>query len=78
MDFSIPEDTRLMLDLIREFMEKEVYPLEQHFLNEPPEVFQPRLDALREKVKQMGLWAPAQPKEYGGMELPLTDFALVS
>ncbi len=78
MDFSIPKDTQLMLDLIQEFMEKEVYPLEQHFLNEPPDVFQPRLDALREKVKQMGLWGPAQPKEYGGMELPLTDFALVS
>ena len=78
MDFSIPKDTQLMLDLIREFMGKEVYPLEQHFLNEPMEVFQPRLDALREKVKRMGLWGPAQPKEYGGMELPLTDFALVS
>ncbi|HFC08574.1 MAG TPA: acyl-CoA dehydrogenase [Chloroflexi bacterium] len=78
MDFTIPHDTQLMLNLIREFMEKEVYPLEQHFLNEPPDVFQPRLDALREKVKQMGLWGPAQPKAYGGMELPLTDFALVS
>jgi len=36
------------------------------------------LKAKRVKVKQMGLWAPNHPKEYGGMELGLVEHALVS
>ncbi len=78
MDFSIGEETRLMLELMERFVREEVIPLETAFLTKNFSEIEPEVERLRGKVRQMGLWGPAQPKEYGGMGLPLTDFALVS
>ena len=78
MDFSISQDMQTILDMISTFMEKEVYPLEPYLLRGEFKELEPQLEEKRQKVKQMGLWGPSQPKEYGGMELSLMDFALVS
>ncbi len=78
MDFSISEDMQRVLKTIETFMEKEVYPLEPYLLREDFKVLEPQLEEKRRKVKQMGLWAPAQPKEYGGLGLGLVDFGLIS
>jgi alkylation response protein AidB-like acyl-CoA dehydrogenase len=78
MDFSISKDMQLMLEMIHSFMEKEVFPLEPYLLRGEFHELEPRLEEKRQKVKQMGLWAPSQPKEYGGLGLNLMDFALVS
>ena len=78
MDFTISEETRTMLELMERFIRKEVVPLETAFLTKSFAEIEPEIEKRRKKVKQMGLWAPAQPKDYGGMGLPLTDFALVS
>lgn len=66
------------LDLIRMFLEKEVYPLEQAFFRRPFRELLPELTALRNRVKQMGLWGPQLPEELGGMGLSLVEHALVS
>ncbi len=78
MDFTVSEETRIMLELMEQFIQREVIPLEPAFLTETFADIEPEIEKLRRKVRQMGLWAPAQPKEYGGMGLSLTDFALVS
>ncbi len=78
MDFTVNEETHVMLDLMERFIQEEVIPLEPAFLTKNFSEIEPQIDRLRARVQQMGLWGPAQPKEYGGMGLPLTDFALVS
>jgi alkylation response protein AidB-like acyl-CoA dehydrogenase len=78
MDFTVNEQTRAMIQLMQRFMEREVFPLERAFLSRGFPAIESEAETLRRKVRQMGLWAPAQPKEYGGMGLPLTDFALIS
>jgi len=78
MDFSIPEKTQVILDMIREFMEKEIYPLEPHFAVKPFREMWPEIQRCREMVKKMELWGPQIPKELGGMGLSLMDLALVA
>lgn len=77
MDFQISEDTQTILELINEFVDKELLPLEQDFLHRPWDELMPTLAAKREMVKQMELWAPLHPKEYGGVGLGLVDYGLV-
>ena len=64
--------------MIDGFMRDEVLPLEPYFLDEPFAELLPRLEEKRRAVKQMGLWAPNHPEEYGGMGLGLVDHGLVS
>ncbi len=78
MDFSLSEKTATIIEMINEFVHRELIPLEQEFLNGPPEELEPLLNEKREIVKQMELWAPNHPVEYGGMGLDLVDHALVS
>ena len=78
MDFSIPKSTQSMMRVIRDFVEKEVIPLEREFLNASFTEMLPTLAAKREKAKEMGLWAPAIPEDLGGGGLSLVEFAHVS
>ncbi len=67
-----------LLDRIKEFVHTHVYPLEPDFLHRPFRELIPALNAKRDEVKRMGLWAPHLPKEHGGLGLALSEFALVS
>jgi len=67
-----------LLDRIRKFVRDEACPLEPEFLRRPFSELKPALEAKREKVKAMGLWAPHLPVEHGGIGLTLSEFALVS
>ncbi len=78
MDFSISQNLQMMIRTIRAFMEREVYPLEREFLNTRFREMLPILQQKRDKVKQMGLWAPHIPTAYGGAGLPLSEFAAIS
>ena len=77
MDFQVPEKTRTMLGMISEFVEKELIPLEPEFLSTPFSTLVPTLENKRQLVRQMELWAPLHPKEYGGMGLPLMETAML-
>jgi acyl-CoA dehydrogenase len=72
------EELLRLLDRIKEFLRTQVYPLEPDFLRCPFRELKPALASKREEVKSMGLWAPHLPKEYGGLGLTLSEFALVS
>ncbi|MGD8948732.1 MAG: acyl-CoA dehydrogenase family protein, partial [Desulfobacterales bacterium] len=78
MDFSISEKMRTILGMIDEFVNKEIIPLEPEFLAKPVRSLLPVLEEKRKMVKQMELWAPNHPKDYGGMGLDLIEHALVS
>jgi alkylation response protein AidB-like acyl-CoA dehydrogenase len=75
MDFTIPENTQRMIQVVRDFMRQEVYPLERDFLNASFREMLPVLQAKRDKVKAMGLWVPHVPEAYGGQGLSLVEFA---
>ncbi len=78
MDFEISERMQVILDMINEFVDKELLPLEPEFLNHDFGEMLPVLVEKREMVKQMELWAPNHPKELGGMGLDLVEHGLVS
>ena len=78
MDFAISDKMKAIIEMIDEFVSKELIPLEPEFLTKD---FKTMLSVLAEKrkiVKQMELWAPNHPKEYGGMGLDLVEHGLVS
>ncbi len=68
----------MLLDEITSFMRDEVYPLEQQLLQGSFRSLLPTLTAKRRRAKDMGLWAPHLPPEWGGLGLPLPQFARVS
>jgi len=77
MDFSIPEDTQRMLQTVRDFIRREIYPLERDFLNTSFREMLPILAEKRAQVKFLGLWAPQIPEEHGGQGLTLLEFAFI-
>jgi alkylation response protein AidB-like acyl-CoA dehydrogenase len=78
MDFALSEKMETVLGMIDEFVDKELIPLEPSFLHEPFRKLLPRIEESRQRVRQMGLWAPCHPEELGGMGLGLVEFGLVS
>jgi acyl-CoA dehydrogenase len=78
MDFSIEPKLQDTLATIRTFMREEIYPLEREFLSKPFTDLLPALNEKRSKVKQMGLWSPSIPKEYGGAGFSFLEFAHIS
>ena len=68
------------LTAIREVMAKHILPLEPDFLNSHVgfRSLLPRLQQVRQLIKDRGLWAPHLPQAYGGMGLTLSEFAYIS
>lgn len=78
MDFAVTPPTRELLDRVETFTREELEPLEPRLLGRPFPACEPVLEALRGRVKELGLWAPNLPRELGGMGLGLVDHGLVS
>jgi acyl-CoA dehydrogenase len=78
MDFGIPDHMQSVIRVLRDFMHKEVIPMERDFLGAPFSDMLPVLEKSREKARETGLWAPHIPKEYGGQGFSLLEFAHIS
>ena len=78
MDFSVSDRVLGFRGLVREFMRKEVHPLEPRLRREGFAALLPQLRKVREKARETGLFAAHLPPEYGGAHLPLTEFAHLS
>jgi acyl-CoA dehydrogenase len=78
MDFSVSEKMQIITAMIDEFVQKELVPLEPSVLRRGFAAMLPELAQKRQMVKQMELWAPNHPRQYGGMGLNLKEHALVS
>jgi acyl-CoA dehydrogenase len=76
VDFDVSEEMAVRLKMIRDFMEREVIPLENEMLFGDPATLDRAVAAAQAKVKQMGLWAPNHPVEYGGLGLSMVDHGL--
>jgi alkylation response protein AidB-like acyl-CoA dehydrogenase len=78
VDFSEPPKVKAIRGILREFMAKEVHPLEQRLRNEGFPALLPVLREKRERARQTGLWAAFVPERFGGAGLALTEFAHMS
>lgn len=76
MDFGLSEEQSLVVDTVRQFVETELYPLEDDVERTghcPRELGQ----AVQDKVKDIGFYAPNIPTEFGGGGLDNLTFALL-
>ncbi|MFC0407039.1 acyl-CoA dehydrogenase family protein [Roseomonas elaeocarpi] len=76
IDFSVPEDIRLLTETVRRFVTTEVQPLEAEVesLGQVPEG---KLRPLRAKAQELGLFAMNMPAEVGGGGLSVVEMCLV-
>jgi alkylation response protein AidB-like acyl-CoA dehydrogenase len=77
MDFQISEKMQTILAMVDEFVDKELIPLEKDFLADNTEKVLAEMEKKKELVRQMELWAPLHPRQYGGMGLTLVESALI-
>jgi acyl-CoA dehydrogenase len=76
MDFQLPEDLLMLRGVVREFVERELIPIEgrsQHDGHIRDDFLRP----LQERVKAMGLWLLDVPAEFGGVGLSLVGRCVV-
>ena len=81
MDFSLTDEERAIRDTARQFITREVVPLEQEaLLRERRHQTGLEYSELRElqlKAKEFGFWGLDTPEEYGGMSLPAVLQSLI-
>jgi acyl-CoA dehydrogenase len=81
MDFSLTDEERAIRDTARQFITREVMPLEQEALlrerRHEPGLRRDELHELQQKAKKFGFWGLSTPEEYGGMNLPAVLQSLV-
>jgi alkylation response protein AidB-like acyl-CoA dehydrogenase len=78
MDFSESQRVKEVRGLVRDFMEREVFPLEPALRREGFKALLPVLAATRERARQTGLFAAHVPEAFGGAGLKLLEFAHLS
>jgi alkylation response protein AidB-like acyl-CoA dehydrogenase len=75
MSFELPEEYRMLRDLVARFVDEELMPLEPKILErelrgEYPKLTREEEEPLFAKCRELGLWGLDAPKEFGGMDLP--------
>ena len=76
--FNIPPELKKNLATARAFVREELIPLERDFLAKGFNAMEPVLQQKRQRVKELGLWLPQIPKQYGGLGLSLFEHGLMS
>jgi acyl-CoA dehydrogenase len=78
MDFSLSPETEALRAKIRDFVEREIMPLESDpaAYDAHENIALDRLGPLREKAKAAGLWALQMPKARGGQGLTVAQMAV--
>jgi alkylation response protein AidB-like acyl-CoA dehydrogenase len=76
------EETRMLQDLVRKFVDRDVIPLEPAVLKREAEGGGFRLSpeeeaGLMARCQELGLWGLDVPEEFGGANLPLMSLAVV-
>src|SRR6185503_10084875 len=78
MEFSITTEVQTLVKKVREFVAAEVMPLEAVVARRGFRATLPDLGRLRQRAKELGMFAPHLPRDLGGLGLSLTEFAHVS
>ena len=76
MNFQLTDAQALIVDTTRQFVEREIYPLEDE-VEKTGRLRKEVADAIRRKVLAMGFYAPNFPAEVGGGGLSHLEFALL-
>jgi acyl-CoA dehydrogenase len=81
VDFSLSDEERAVRDTARQFITREVMPLEQEALrrerNHLPGLERSELRELQLKARKFGFWGLSTPEQYGGMDLPAVLQSLI-
>ncbi|MBO4205971.1 acyl-CoA dehydrogenase family protein [Micromonospora echinofusca] len=81
MDFAPTDEERAVRDTARDFVTREVMPLEQELLRRErahrPGIERSELRELQLRARRFGFWGLATPQEYGGMDLPAVTQSLI-
>jgi acyl-CoA dehydrogenase len=78
MDFDVSEKMHTILEMVGSFMDAEVIPLEGEMLHGEPAALEAAVARAQDKVRQMDLWAPNHPVEFGGLGLSMVEHGLLS
>ena len=79
----LDEQTRLIQDTVRKFVEREMIPLEPHLAlpeaadDDGAGLTDAQFQRLREVSKDLGLWGLDAPEEFGGLALPYLTMVAV-
>ncbi|WP_420630411.1 acyl-CoA dehydrogenase family protein [Candidatus Leptofilum sp.] len=76
--FNISPELKKILATAREFVHEELIPLEPAYLADGFNALEPVLQQKRQMVKELGLWLPQVPLDYGGLGLTLFEHGLMS
>ena len=79
MDLSLPPELEDLRRRVRDFVEREIMPLEHApaSFDAHENIGLPLLEEVRRKVKAAGLWAPQMPRSFGGLGLNTAGMAVL-
>jgi acyl-CoA dehydrogenase len=73
MDFSLDEEQKMVQQTVRDFVNRELLPLEGDVLRNEregrPALTNEKVRELQQKAKELGFWGINTPEEYGGANL---------
>ncbi|MDF3860479.1 acyl-CoA dehydrogenase family protein [Achromobacter denitrificans] len=77
MDFSLPPELEDYRRRVRDFVDRELIPLEADRANydDHENIADAALERMRARVREAGLWALQMPRELGGQGLPMAGLA---
>jgi acyl-CoA dehydrogenase len=82
MDFTLSDEQKMVQKTVREFVQKELMPLEQQVLRNEREgregITKEEIRKIRMKAKEAGFWGINTPEEYGGANLGPVMTALIT
>ncbi len=78
MDFELPEESRLLQQTVRRFVDEELIPLEAGAKFEDDNIPEETKKAIQKKVQELGLWNLSLPKEYGGSGFDVSQMTAVN
>ena len=66
------------LPKVVQLLEEKLYPLEKEYIHQAFSKVKPKLDQIRQSIKQDGLWNPHLSKAHGGLGFNLVEFGQIS
>ena len=82
MDFTLSDEQKMVQKTVREFVQKDLMPLEQQVLRNEREgregITKEEIRKIRMKAKEAGFWGINTPEEYGGANLGPVMTALIT
>jgi len=77
MDFSLPDEFRMLKDQMRRFVNTQIIPHERESLEDCDELKPEWKKKFVARAKELGIWMLEVPEEYGGVGLSLVGRAVV-